>query len=146
MSRQRSPVARPARTLTRVALLLGLALGGPALAQDAPAAEEAADELPRDGYTLDTVELTRWSDSEVVVKQLGGGEKVEVVAEQGDHLRVRVGTTFGWVAAALVGSTPPVGEAGAAGGLQLGGMGGLGGLSTPPVLSPPPAGSAPAGD
>lgn len=143
-----SRMGRLTGRLSLAGLALGLALGTPALAQDAEGAVAAGSEearaLPREGYTLDTVELTRWSDSDVVVKQLGKGERVEVVAEQGDHLRVRMGTTFGWVAAALVGDAPEGGEGtGAAGGLKLGG--GLGGLSSPPVLAPP-TGGAPASE
>ncbi len=130
-------MTQPFRVLLVAIGALALSFGTPALAQDdAAAASDAATEgFPRDAYLVDTVDLARWSDSEVTVKQLAKGDKVEIVAENGDMTRVRKGTTFGWVASAMLTDTPPEGL-----GLDLGG------LSLPPSLGAPPTSGAAGGE
>jgi hypothetical protein len=84
-------------------ILLSLAT---ALAQEpapqAPAAEEAveaaeASALPAYVYTTEAVTLARWQGSDTASAQLDAGRRIEVVLEDGDMVRVRSGTDFGWV-------------------------------------------------
>lgn len=69
-------------------------------------------------YAATAAEGVRWPDVAVVTVDVAPGDPVEVLARDGDRVRVRKGTAFGWVPAAALVSTPP---------------------ATPPSDAPPPA-------
>ena len=88
-------------------ILLSLAT---ALAQEpspqAPSAEVATEEaaeapeveaLPAYVYTTEAVTLVRWLGGDAPSAELDAGRRIEVVLEDGDMVRVRSGTDFGWV-------------------------------------------------
>lgn len=52
-------------------------------------------------------EGVRWPDATVVSVKLATGDEVEVLATDGDKVRVRKGVEFGWVAAASLTTVAP---------------------------------------
>lgn len=90
--------------MTTIALLLSLSLAfaQDAPAEDVPAAEAteeaaAADALPAYVYTAEAVTLVRWLGDDATSASVDAGRRIEVVLEDGDMVRVRSGTDFGWV-------------------------------------------------
>lgn len=90
--------------MTKLTLLLSLSLAfaqdpTEAVAADAVAAEEAAgaDALPAYVYTVESVTLARWQGEDASSATVDAGRRIEVVLEDGDMVRVRSGTDFGWV-------------------------------------------------
>ena len=56
---------------------------------------------------------TRWMDVADVSVELAAGDRVEVLVRDGDKVRVRKSTSFGWVAAsALTNVEPPKADSG----------------------------------
>jgi hypothetical protein len=51
---------------------------------------------------------TRWPDVAVTTVTLAAGDEVEVLVKDGDTVRVRKGTDFGWVPASALTSAAPV--------------------------------------
>ena len=78
-----------------------------ALAQDAPPAELPQVELPEEDvesqalpayvYTTEAVTLLRWLGNDTPAAQVDAGRRIEVIVEDGDMVRVRSGTDFGWI-------------------------------------------------
>ena len=115
--------------ITRIFPVLLAILAGPAFADEPEMPYEATTDMP--------VQLTRWHDSEVVVKALPVGETVEVVAAHEGKLRVRVSTTFGWLTPDAITTDPVEDDDEGSDLFKLGAPpslgGGLGGgLGTPP--------------
>lgn len=70
-----------------------------------------------DLWAASSTEGVRWPDVTTVSVTLVEGDKVEVLARDGDKVRVRKGTDFGWVAAATLTNVepllpPPTGDGG----------------------------------
>jgi len=118
--------------IARVFPLLLAIVAAPAFADE--------PEMPYEATTVQSVQLTRWADSEVVVKAIPVGETVEVVAAHEGKLRVRVSTTFGWLVPEAISTDPVVDEEAGSDLFKLGAPpslggglgGGLGGLGAPP--------------
>ncbi len=92
--------------MSTASLFLGLILSTPARA-DAPVPAPAAHVWVRED-----VPLKRWPDADTTVATLEAGTEVEVVVDDGELLRVRRGTDFGWIPAAVASREPvQVGEA-----------------------------------
>ncbi|TNE92866.1 MAG: hypothetical protein EP330_00350 [Deltaproteobacteria bacterium] len=83
------------RTLFSLAALL---LCTPALAQDV-------------GFVQEDVVAKRFPDAEVDGPSLVKGARVTVLVREEDRVRVRAGTTYGWVAASVIADTAPEGTA-----------------------------------
>jgi hypothetical protein len=59
-------------------------------------------------WTTGATTGTRWPDVAAVSLTLAAGDEVEVVLRDGDKVRVRKGSDFGWVASgALTSQEPP---------------------------------------
>ena len=101
------------RLLVAIALLLPLS----ALAEDVWLAEEAPS--------------TRFSDAELAGPLFESGEKVELLFEDGEIVRVRKGDRYGWVPATAITRERPADAESDAPGFQLPGMGADGGLASP---------------
>lgn len=95
-------------------LLATVALCGLAQAQQppatpaapvAPAATPAG--LARLVWATAPVSGLRWPGSTAISLSAEAGARLEVVAEEGELLRVRLGTSFGWVPKASVQETEP---------------------------------------
>lgn len=127
----------PQSWLRAAALVSVIALGvaGPvAFAQPAPAPAPsqpaagvpAAPAAPaRLVWATTPLAGLRWPGAAAVSLSAEAGARLEVVAEEGDLLRVRLGTSFGWVPKAGVQDTEPA----AAAAPPMGA----------PTLAPPPA-------
>jgi len=61
------------------------------------AAEAATDALPQYVWTTEAVSLTRWQGDDTTAASVDAGSKIQVVLEDGDMIRVRSGTDFGWI-------------------------------------------------
>ena len=72
-----------------------------------PLLSEAGD-VPRKAYAAASLEAARFIDSEASSMVVPPGSEVEVVAEQGDKVRIRYQTSFGWVAADALTDQAPV--------------------------------------
>ena len=72
----------------------------------APASDAAATG-PSHVWTTESVGLKRFADADGVLVTFDAGEKLEVVVKDGDVLRVRRGTDFGWVPADKVTEEAP---------------------------------------
>jgi hypothetical protein len=59
-------------------------------------------------WTQAPVELTRFSDSDVIIVSLPKDAEVTLVLADGDQYRVRRGADFGWVAADQLTGLPPM--------------------------------------
>jgi hypothetical protein len=103
----------------RLFFLLGiLSLSNLVHAQDADAAAEAADaaaeaatdKLPPYVWTAAAVTLQRWPGVEGSSAAVEAGRRVEVILQDGDQVRVRSGTDFGWLPLAQVSATEPAQE------------------------------------
>ena len=108
--------------LTRAALLLLLTFAGPGFAQPAPAASAApaaasapaaaaAVDAPKVVYAVAPAQGLRWPGGEARSLPVEAGARLEIIAEDGDLIRVREGTRFGWLPRAAVSSAPPATEA-----------------------------------
>lgn len=90
-----------------------LLLAAPALAQSGDlAAQTPGDSVTGQPtattlWTLAPVELTRFSDGDVVIVSLSSAAEVTLVLADGDQYRVRRGADFGWVAADQLTALPP---------------------------------------
>ncbi|MDP6932684.1 MAG: hypothetical protein QGG40_07190 [Myxococcota bacterium] len=74
--------------------MLGLMWGtGTVQAQD-----EASSASTESAWTVMSVELLRWPDSDQVVATVDLGTKVDVLVWDEQTVRVRSGVNFGWVA------------------------------------------------
>ena len=84
-----------------------------ALAQQPPVVEVPPDNagteeplteasLPAYVYTTQAVTLLRWLGNDTPSGQVDAGRRIEVIVEDGDMVRVRSGTDFGWVSRALL--------------------------------------------
>lgn len=94
--------------------------------------------------TADTTGV-RWLDSATVTVSLTSGDKVEVLARDGDKIRVRKDQDFGWVAAAMLTDQAPVPELPEAADGEAGEAGEMPGFAVTPVPAEnPPAGNPPA--
>lgn len=81
--------------MTRLcATLLVLGWSATALAQDAV-------------WATEDIESTRFFDAEVAGPEIAKGTRLTVVMRDGERVRVRVGTSFGWVAASSVSDEAP---------------------------------------
>ena len=61
-----------------------------------------------DLWATGAVDAVRWPDVTAVSVSLAEGDRVEVLAREGDKVRIRKGTDFGWVpAASLTDVEPP---------------------------------------
>ncbi len=60
------------------------------------------------GWVTLAGDALRWPDAKVVSTPLAIGDEVEVVLRDGDQVRVRKGTDFGWFPAASLSATAPV--------------------------------------
>ena len=69
--------------------------------------EAAAGDVPREAYATGALDAKRFADSDVTAVAVAAGSKVEVVAEDGDMVRIRYQTSFGWVAASDVSDRAP---------------------------------------
>jgi len=83
--------------MRRLITLVLLGLAAPAFAQE-PA------------WVTEQVESTRFADAEHPGPPLDEGDRVEVVLRDGDRVRVRKGTRFGWVPAAVLTDQAPATE------------------------------------
>lgn len=88
----------------RVALLAALLFAAPALAQDAG----------EKGYLVEDVASQRFADAEVPGPELKSGDEVVVLFREGERVRVRKGTGYGWVDADTVSPFPQGGPAASA--------------------------------
>ena len=79
-----------------------VAVAGLTLAHDA-----AAGDVPREAYAAGALDAKRFADSDVTAVAIAAGSKVEVVAEDGDMVRIRYQTSFGWVAASDISDRAP---------------------------------------
>lgn len=70
-----------------------------------------------DLWATGAVEGVRWPDVTAVSVTLAQGDRVEVLAREGDKVRVRKGTDFGWVPAASLTEVEPPKVEGLPGGL-----------------------------
>jgi hypothetical protein len=61
-----------------------------------------------DLWAVSNVEGVRWPDVTTVSVTLLEGDKVEVLLRDGDRVRIRKGTDFGWVAATALTNVEPV--------------------------------------
>jgi hypothetical protein len=95
--------------LTRAALLLLLTFAGPGFAQPAPAAPAAAAVVgaPTVVYAVAPAQGLRWPGGDARSLPVEAGARLEIIAEDGDLIRVREGTRFGWLPRAAVTSAPP---------------------------------------
>ncbi|MBL8617650.1 MAG: hypothetical protein JNM72_18730 [Deltaproteobacteria bacterium] len=108
--------------LSRVTLVLLLTFARPAWAQPAPAAPATATSAAASGaaagaaapvevakvvYALAPAQGLRWPGAEARSLPVEAGARLEIIAEDGDLIRVREGTRFGWLPRAAVTSTPP---------------------------------------
>jgi uncharacterized protein YgiM (DUF1202 family) len=81
--------------------LLALAL---AALFSVPALASAADYK----WAIEEVEATRWKDGGKVVGKADANKRLEVLAEDGDKVRVRIdGSKFGWIASSKLSDTDP---------------------------------------
>lgn len=62
--------------------------------------------MAEDLWVILPVDAVRWPDGAAVAVKLGTGDQVEVLLRDGDRVRVRKGTDFGWVAASALSVTP----------------------------------------
>lgn len=100
-------------------LLATVALCGPAQAQQPPATPAAPAAAPsaapaaapaglaRLVWATAPVSGLRWPGSTAISLSAEAGARLEVVAEEGELLRVRLGTSFGWVPKSSVQATEP---------------------------------------
>ena len=58
-------------------------------------------------YATQAVEAVRWPDTSFVTARLEPGDAVEVVIRNGDLVRIRDITDFGWVPAGTLSIHPP---------------------------------------
>jgi len=65
-------------------------------------------------YTVSETASTRFPDSDAAGPTFTAGERVEILFEEGDRVRVRAGNKYGWFAASLLSDIAPTGAAGAA--------------------------------
>ena len=79
-----------------------VAVAGLTLAHDA-----AAGDVPREAYAAGALDAKRFADSDVTAVAVAAGSKVEVVAEDGDMVRILYQTSFGWVAASDISDRAP---------------------------------------
>lgn len=77
-----------------LATLVALVLSAPALAQDT-------------GFIQEDVTSKRFPDAEVDGPKLTAGARVTVLVREEERLRVRAGTSYGWVPADVVAETKP---------------------------------------
>ena len=121
---------------TLIALLFAASVGSaPALAQDPPTLDlskqldlggldlssmdlgalldglDVGQSGPEERYATAAVDLARWPGSDVISTALKAGDKVEIVVDDGDLVRVRRGAEFGWVKASALSDTAPEAEA-----------------------------------
>ena len=75
---------------------LALIVATPALAQEV-------------GFVQEDVVAKRFPDADTDGPSLVKGARVTVLVREGERVRVRAGTSFGWVAAATIGETMPEG-------------------------------------
>lgn len=68
----------------------------------------AASDAPHDVWVVKEVSATRFSDADTATLALKPGEKVQVIAEAGELVRVQKGFDFGWVPVAAVTEQEPV--------------------------------------
>ena len=95
---------RPAALMMTLALC---AFSAPAVAQPAPPPGASAAAQARLVWAIGPVVGARWPGSAAISLNAEAGARLEVVAEDNELLRVRLGTTFGWVPKASVQDTEP---------------------------------------
>ncbi len=72
----------------------------------------AAFAFAEDLWAVAPAEGVRWPDVTAVSLRLAEGDKVEVLVRDGEKVRVRKGTDFGWVAATALTNVEPAAPAG----------------------------------
>jgi hypothetical protein len=78
--------------------VLALVVATPALAQEV-------------GFVQEDVVAKRFPDAETEGPSLVKGARVTVLVREGERVRVRAGTSFGWVPATAIGEAMPEGSA-----------------------------------
>lgn len=81
-----------------LSFVLALCAATPALAQEV-------------GFVQEDVVAKRFPDADTDGPSLVKGARVTVLVREGERIRVRAGTSFGWVAAAVVAESMPEGSA-----------------------------------
>lgn len=86
--------------MTMILLSLAAALAQQPTSIDISADAEVAaavEGLPAYVYTTEAVTLVRWLGDDASSAQVDADRRIEVVLEDGEMVRVRSGTDFGWV-------------------------------------------------
>jgi hypothetical protein len=98
-------------SLIAVGVARPAAFAQPAPSQPAAAVPAAPAAPARLVWATTPLSGLRWPGAAAVSLSAEAGARLEVVAEEGDLLRVRLGTSFGWVPKAGVQDTEPAAAA-----------------------------------
>lgn len=63
--------------------------------------------LAETGWATTAADALRWPDTTIVSLSVKPGDEVEVLVHDGDKVRVRKATDFGWLPASAVSATKP---------------------------------------